>query len=389
MFQSSNSGSFLYKSQPESFSSEDNAKELDRKLEQTFDLIDSFLSLRHCLFYQVLPLEVHDNCLTLGMVNLENKQALNYLEFLVADRNYSLNKKQIDWRTFQSIVLAYSSHSRTNKNKQETNKIEAVAPETKISRSIEQLKTKLVTTNPLQDRPTLIISSPKKLNIEDSNSLSIEENANVLDKKTEKASFDRSLENIPSLEVQAIYLEAPAEFLTTLSPQLLWRELLGRMLGVGVGKLRFERQQDFGCITLSQNGVTHLSINKLDLQLFQGVLSEFKYLAKLPISFVREVRRGELLRCYKKEKLLLSWQISPSQFGEEAMLHVLRGNALKFYQQKQMDDIGEQALQLAKTLESKLNQIQTLREMNSAPIRQLASLRQVQTDISLYLRSLQ
>jgi type II secretory ATPase GspE/PulE/Tfp pilus assembly ATPase PilB-like protein len=386
MFQSSNSSPFLYKSQPESSSSEDNAKELDRKLEQTFELIDSFLSLRHCLFYQVLPLELNDNCLTLGMVNLENQQALNYLEFLVTERNYSLNKKQIDWRTFQSIVLAYSSHSRINRP--EKNKIESDDSETKISRSIEQLKTKLATKNPLQDRPTLIISSPKKLNIENSNSLSIEKDSSVLEEKTDKSVVDRSLENIPSLEVQAIYLEAPAEFLTTLSPQLLWRELLGRMLGVGVGKLRFERQQNFGCITLSQNGVTQLSIDKLDLQLFQGVLSEFKYLAKLPISSVRELRRGELLRCYKQEKLLLSWQISPSQFGEEAMLHVLRGNALKFYQQKQMDDIGEQALQLAKTLESKLNQIQALREMNSAPIRQLTSLRQVQTNISLYLRSL-
>ena len=62
MFQSSNSGSFLYKSQPESLSGEDNVKELDRKLEQTFELIYSFLSLRHCLFYQVLPLELNNNC---------------------------------------------------------------------------------------------------------------------------------------------------------------------------------------------------------------------------------------------------------------------------------------------------------------------------------------
>jgi hypothetical protein len=224
MFQSSNSSPFLYKSQSESSSNEDNTKELDRKLEQTFELIDSFLSLRHCLFYQVLPLELNDNCLTLGMVNLENQQALNYLEFLVTERNYSLNKKQIDWRTFQSIVLAYSSHSRTNRK--EKNKLEPDNSKTKISRSIEQLKTKLVSKNPLQDRPTLIISSPKKLNLEDSNSLSSEKDSNVLDEKTEKSVVDRSLENIPSLEVQAIYLEAPAEFLTTLSPQLLWRERL-------------------------------------------------------------------------------------------------------------------------------------------------------------------
>lgn len=386
MFQSSNSGSFLYKSQPESLSGEDNVKELDRKLEQTFELIDSFLSLRHCLFYQVLPLELNNNCLTLGMVNLENQQALNYLESLVADKSYSLNKKQIDWRTFQSIVLAYSSHSRANKK--EKNKTELTSSDTKITRSIEQLKTKLQKQNPLQDRPTLIISSPKQLKIEDSNSLSIDEDASFSDKKTKKSDVDLSLENIPSLEVQAIYLEAPAEFLTTLSPQLLWRELLGRILGVGVGKLRFERQQDFGRITLSQNGRTQLSIDKLDLQLFQSILSEFKYLAKLPISSVKELQRGELLRCYKKEKLLLSWQIGPSQFGEEAMLHILRGNALRFYQQKQMDDLAEQALQLAKTLESKLEQIQSLRTMNSAPIRQLKPLRQAQINIARYLRSI-
>jgi type II secretory ATPase GspE/PulE/Tfp pilus assembly ATPase PilB-like protein len=388
MFQSSNFNSFLYKSQPESSSSEDNAKDLDRKLEQTFELIDSFLSLRHCLFYQVLPLELNNNCLTLGMVNLENQQALNYLESLVADRNYSLNKKQIDWRTFQSIVLAYSSHSRASRQAKINTNTKSTSSDTKIARTIEQLKTKLVKQNPLQDRPTLIISSPPQLKIQESTLFPIEENTNSLDKKTGKSGIDSYLENIPSLEVQAIYLEAPIEFLTTLSPQLLWRELLGRMLGVGVGKLRFERQQDFGCITLSQNGTTQLSIDKLDLQLFQSVLSELKYLAKLPIQSVQELRRGELLRCYKQEKLLLSWQITPSQFGEEAILHVLRGNALKFYQQKQMDDLGEQALQLAKTLESKLNQIQALRAMNSAPIRQLTFLRQVQTNIALYLRSL-
>jgi hypothetical protein len=401
MFQPSNPPKFSDKSQPElsKLNSVSKTQEISNhefsnldNQEQTFKLIDSFLSLRHCLFYQVLPLKLKDNCLTLGMVNPSNQQALTYINSLLANRNYELKTQQIGWQTLQSIVLAYSNNNRTNKNNQnhqkEKNETTSTSTETKIAQSIEQLETKLLKRNPLQDRPTLIINSPQSLNLETVNSIA-SKISNLTSKDGQKSDADNGLLTVPALEVQAIYLDAPVEFLTTLSPQLLWRELLGRILGAGIGKLTFDRQQDYGQIILSCNGVKQLSIQKLDLSIFQSVLSEFKYLAKLPATPIQELRRGELLRSYKQERLLLSWQINPSQYGEFASLHVLRGNALEFYQKKQMDDLSEQALQLTKTLESKLQQIQAIREMNPTPIAKIASLLHAQKSIQEYLQQFQ
>jgi hypothetical protein len=384
MFQPIDTARFSTQAQFRS-STSDATDESEQKLKHIFESIDSFLSLRYCIFYQILPLELKDDCLTLGMVEPDNQKAIDYVQTIIAQKSYSLKIEKIERSTLLSIISEYTNNIGESKH---LHKKDTLKPaETPISKSIEQLQNKLLKHNPLQDRPTLIISSPEQLGFKASKFSSFKNKVNASDKNT-SSEFVRSEESIPSLEIQAIYLSSPVEFLITLSPQLLWRELLGRVLGFRVGKLCFERKQDCGRILLSQDGVKHLSIERVDLQLFQGLLTEFKYLAKLPASPIEKARRGELLRSHKQERALLCWQINLGQYGEEATLHVLQGRALQFYQQKQMDELGEQALQLAKTLEGKLQQIQTVKIMNPASSKKISALRQVQTSIEKYLKLL-
>jgi hypothetical protein len=53
----------------------------------------------------------------------------------------------------------------------------------------------------------------------------------------------------------------------------------------------------------------------------------------------------------------LRFRVMPTVHGEEATLQVLRGAALKFYQQQQLTNLGRDALSIAKQLQLKVNEI--------------------------------
>ncbi len=187
------------------------------------------------------------------------------------------------------------------------------------------------------------------------------------------------------LEVQARHLSAPLEFLYSLTPQQLWQELLGRAVTGGIGRLYFERCPNHGRIIWSQNGVWQLSLDKLTPQVFQSAIEELKHLANLPAIPLPKPKKFELERSYQQEHLLLRLQVIPGKYGEEGTLQVLRGKALKFYQQRQMEELGQQALHLAKQLERKLRQIRARTRINSARIDVLPDLEQVQETINRQL----
>jgi hypothetical protein len=86
--------------------------------------------------------------------------------------------------------------------------------------------------------------------------------------------------------------------------------------------------------------------------------------------------------------LLIRWRINPGQYGEEATLQVLQGKALALYQERQMNELEEQALALAQQLERKLNQIRRHRQTNSVPLKELSSLRRLQKLIGRQLELL-
>jgi type II secretory ATPase GspE/PulE/Tfp pilus assembly ATPase PilB-like protein len=161
---------------------------------------------------------------------------------------------------------------------------------------------------------------------------------------------------LPALELQ-VNLAKPIEELVKLPPKLLFQELLGRALVGGIGRLYFERQNEFGRVLWSQNGVLQSVVEHLELPLFQGMIHELKLLTRMPLIPIQTAKQVEIERLYQDARMLLRCRFIPTERGEEATIQVLRGVALKFYQQQQLATLERDALTIAKQLQTKVSQI--------------------------------
>lgn len=334
--------------------------QLTANFSQIFTLIDSLIPLQDCLFHKILPLNLTNNCLIVGMINPENRDGLERVRSLCAFKNFTIQPQEIELQTYQSTLLAYSQHNLRRKS---------------IAANTSPI---------IQELPTLIIDSPPKLDFDKSQSsqpISAKKTVPELDTK-------KSTKIIPELSVRAYYPSASAEFLATLPPEVLWQELLARLLQKGIGRLYLKNLPTCGCILWFQNGHQMLSIN-LAPENFQEILAEFKSLVNLPLALVQQTHNGEIERSYQQIRLLLRWRISSSDQGEQATLQVLRGKALDLYQQRQIDELGEQALELAKQLKLKLDQIRHYRKINPSSVSHLSALRQTQELINRQLKLLE
>ena len=162
---------------------------------------------------------------------------------------------------------------------------------------------------------------------------------------------------IPPLNVQLNYLNQPMEVLARLAPSEFLKELLGRVLVEGIGRLYFERQPGYGHILWSQDGVLKSIVEQLDLQRFQATINELKLLAHLSLVPVSQSRQVDSERLYERTRILLRFRFIPTPLGEEATIQILRGAALKFYQQQQLISLERDALGIARQLQTKLNEI--------------------------------
>ncbi len=183
-------------------------------------------------------------------------------------------------------------------------------------------------------------------------------------------------------------MSAPPRFLASLPPQLLWKELLARILVSGNGRIHLERSPSNNRITWSQNGNVKLSIEPVSNNTLEGIVKELKRLVNLPNIPVKQVYKGELERYCKQERLLLLWRINLGNHGEEATLQVIRGKVLDLYQKRQIEELGSQAIEIAKQLERKLEQIHTCRRINSNSWNDLSSLKKLHAKISQQIKLL-
>lgn len=197
---------------------------------------------------------------------------------------------------------------------------------------------------------------------------------------------------LPVLEVEPQYLSDPIDALATLSPHHLLQELLGRLLVDGIGRLYFERQQHHGRILWSQNGVLQSVLRELPVDLIQGVIDELKQLTHLPSAPCRAPKQVEIERLYQRQRLLLRLRIIPGPHGEEATLQVLRGAALKFYQQQQLASLSRDALGVAQELQRKISELRTRTQrypmLSSEQLTVLPELHEVLRDVEHQLETL-
>ncbi|MGF1522625.1 MAG: hypothetical protein ACFBSF_09950 [Leptolyngbyaceae cyanobacterium] len=180
----------------------------------------------------------------------------------------------------------------------------------------------------------------------------------VSDKTDAKTAASEPPANAPlHLQIDQTYRHLGDVDLSTLSPKALMQTLLGQVLGEGIGRLYFERPKHTGRILWSKDGILQAVLESIDPQLFQGVINEFKLLTHLSLIAVKKPKQVEIERMYEGERILLRLRVMPNAHGEEATLQVLRGTALRFYQQQQIDKLGRDALDAAQTLSRRLDEI--------------------------------
>lgn len=352
----------------------------DVKLDETFNLIQTLIPLKTCQFYQILPISLEKDCLILAMVNHEDIIALDHVNLILAPFNYGLKIEKIDQQTHQIIISSYLNYSRALLSEQ---KILEEEQETKIEADYSEIEGLSAFSSPLKNQPEI---SPPTIAIADQKALE------KLEKNTDQATDITNVGFNPissSLNVEAHYLSAPADFLATLAPTQIWRELLGRILLGGIGRLYFEQKAHYGRILWSQNGTLQFSVNEIATDIFREVLNEIKKVAHLPLVTVHKITKVEIEKYYQGERLLFRLRLQPGEHGEEGNLQILRGKALIFYQQRQMNDMTTQALEVAQQLERKLRQIRARKKINPSPITNLAELNELQASIQRQLKLLE
>jgi type II secretory ATPase GspE/PulE/Tfp pilus assembly ATPase PilB-like protein len=352
-------------------------------VDQMFVLIDGVLPFEACLYYQVLPLFLEGNRLHLGMVSPEDASAVDYVRRIISYVNYSLLPRQISSEALRVVLTAYLNYAgkksagrqsagRQSVDKQQVDQnwvgtkppvgAQALDQEAfKVEHSYYSARAKLEQEANPNDRKTLIVDSPEYLN-DSYLEVTASTSAPLQKPRTELPAAPLPLnvpllESLPVLAVQAHHPENSLESLAGLPPHDLLQELLARVIARGIGRLYFECHVDYGRILWSQDGVLQSVLDQLPLPLFQSIVNALKQLMQLALEPVDALKQVEAEYLYDRQRILLRCRFMPNGYGEEATLQVLRGAALKFYQQQQVSKLERDALGIAKQLQNKLKEI--------------------------------
>jgi len=380
--------------------------------ETVFRLVDSILPFEACLYHQVIPLSLEGSRLKLGIVNLDDAAALDYVRRILAYMNCSLVPQTISLDVHHAILSAYLSYSGTKKANQASKKPQRTPAADRVPKPANSSKAPdpRPTSGDRHTAPTLLVDSPEQLLREEEATPADRRNSDALTDTFNEATpaieqevplpvspaieidddtptqplvandsplysakvggFNSNLtapppvnlvrpnNALPALKINATHLNEPLETLTALPAEQILQELLGRVLTGGIGRLYFQRLPDRGRILWSQNGIPQSILENLSLEKLQAVINELKVLTRLPQIAVQKPKQVEIERQYQRQRLLLRLRLMPGKHGEEATLQVLRGAALKFYQQQQLTNLSRDALTIAQELQAKVDELQ-------------------------------
>lgn len=336
-----------------------NYEEQEPKREQIFKLIDNFLPFEVCLYHQILPLRLNNNLLLLGMVNPDDSSALDYVNRIVSYIKGTIETQEITADIHRTLLSTYLNYKNTSSS--EAKPAEPSEAQAHLIENLDTVSYISKATNPSASQssePEIEVAAPFHLENVSQTAKDVSQISAVPETPT------ILLSDATVLQVQAIELFSPIETLVNLPPRKLWEELLGRVLGGGVGRLYLERQPYKGRIIWSDNGVLQSVLENLPLSVFQGVLNELKRFAAIPLGIVAEPQHIEKECQYQNSHLLLRIRIMPGTNGEEATLQVLRGAALKFYQQQQLAHLSRDVIGISQQLSYKLHELQQRLALN-------------------------
>jgi type II secretory ATPase GspE/PulE/Tfp pilus assembly ATPase PilB-like protein len=367
---------------------------------QVFELIDQVLPFEACLYHEFLPLALHQSELCLGMVNLTDSAALEYARRIVAFLGYRLVTRNMPAPIHKLFLSTYLSqkpqtpgYAQDSLNTTDSGGKDPDHPDhavvdtpTFLLENVAGLPAdaagpedeQYAEGNVLLAEPAVAQPGTPDLVAQPSASQQLPAlTNNTLDLKTHiqpTPPFPRP-EPTPITPITPVKLSIPGESLpqlemspqpvSTFRPQLhtlpvpeLTQALLIRILDSGVGRLYFERQGEVGQVFWSKNGKVEAVLLDLPAQRFQAVIDELKTLVSMSCAATNQPTIAEVERLYQKQRILLRLQILPRFDGEDATLQVLRGSALKFHQQHQLTALSRDAIQIARQLHQKVNELQ-------------------------------
>ncbi|MCG9885077.1 MAG: hypothetical protein MH825_05780 [Cyanobacteria bacterium] len=344
--------------------------------EQTFDLIDRLLPFEVCLYHQVLPLRIEGQSLILGAVCPEDASSLDYVRQMLAHTRYAIALQPISAQLQQHFLSAFLNYDRQIKA---SNSDLLWEDHGQPLRDLHQADSPTIPMGDLRTGDTVALGDrpagsaeptveqfqqdfEAALDAESGYPKGVRDRAGggEVDRSRGTESLDAPVSRQPIpplLKVKAPFADRHLSTLANLPPRVLAQELLQRAIVQGIGRLYLERQGDTGRVLCSQDGVLQAALEGIDRATFQGVINELKILADLPLMMVERPKQVEIERRYEGELLLLRLRIVPGQDGEEGTLQVLRGAALKFYQQQQLTKLGQDALSLARKLQQQVAEI--------------------------------
>jgi type II secretory ATPase GspE/PulE/Tfp pilus assembly ATPase PilB-like protein len=347
----------------------------ERQQEQIFQLIDSLLSFEACLYHQILPFGLEDNKLLVGIVHPEDRAALDYVNRIVSYINCTMASQEIDVDTHRTVLSAYLNYKNTLcSDGKQVDPLDVDKSTTTVTQTLITSATATFAQN--QPSKSIVAQTPQStekqayllpLSDTDDNSPTLSLLYPVNDKKEEDITLAAFPSDLTILPVEVPELFSPVEVLVKLPPKKLLEELLARVLGGGIGRLYLERQPYQGRILWSDNGVLQSVLENLPLSVFQGVLNELKRFVGLSVTTLSEPKQVEKECLYQKDRLLLRLRVMPGIYGEEATLQVLRGAALKFYQQQQLARLSRDVLGISQQLSLKLHELHQRLMLNPSP----------------------
>jgi type II secretory ATPase GspE/PulE/Tfp pilus assembly ATPase PilB-like protein len=335
---------------------------------QMLSLIDSILPFEACLYHEIIPLSVESSCLYLGMVNPSDTAATDYARKQGSFIHCSVVSRQVssDWQ--RKMLSKYLSHKARHKSPP-SDQAEAplqrpTAAEllTFIVDSPDELPDELPALGPVI---SAAVSSTPKANpgaTPLTPAAGPSPGITPLGSNLEATPLTPTAGSTPRTQPLALTLDSslaqiPLRQLHRLPPSQLTQALLYQVLNEGIGRLYLERRPSHGRVLWSKDGIVQAALKDLSLDQMQSVINELKRLLHLPLLPTTELKKADIERLYQGDRVLLRLRLIPGTHGEEATLQVLRGAALKFYQQQQFKQLEEDALGVAQTLQKRITEI--------------------------------
>ena len=413
--------------------------------EAAFNLIDVVFPLELCLHYQILPLELSSDHLVLGMVDPKDKETIKYVTPIIDALGYCFHIQYIDPQIHQLVLAAYLKLAPKNTSLSSSDRSSEVVANSTLVESIPQeivqkpshnsptlfdIPKEEITAKPSHNSPTLfdipkeeitakpshnsptLFDIPKEAveNYSEQNiherATFIVENKNELNREKVPSQILFSEPQINNIEfhhntfvetkppldrnqvlnISTDNLDRPTEQLKSLPSELLWEELLARILTEGIGRLYLQKHARYGRIICSNNGVIQFSLDNVAFSLFEGIIKEIKKMAKMPLTVLKKNQKLAIQKYYNHERILLRIEFFVGKFGEEITIQVLRGQALRFYEQRQADKTIEQAIYLGQKLEKTLKKIRKCQ--SATDVVDLSSLKAIMRQVEKQLNLL-